>query len=116
MLHVQKVYSIGLKFSLKFNENFNGLKLHLAVKTCTSMDFDVKCSDFVYIFFRGGEGGIQIWILESKNISLLKSRSLNLENPLKSIFGLSISFISLNPRNLILNTPLILDSITDTHI
>ena len=63
-----------------------------------------------------GEGVIQIWILESKNISLLKSRSLNLENPLKSIFGLSISFISLNPRNLILTTPLILDSITDTHI
>lgn len=48
-------------------------------------------------FFRGGGGGgIQICILESKNISLLKSRSLNLENPLKSIFGLSISFISLN--------------------
>ena len=79
------------------------------------MDFDVKCSDFVYIFLVGG-GGIQIWILESKNISLLKSRSLNLENPLTSIFGLSISFISLNPRNLILTTPLILDSITDTHI
>ena len=116
MLHVQKVYRIGLKFSLKFNENFNGLKLHLAVKTFTSMDFDVKCSDFVYIFFLVGGGGIQIWILESTNISLLKSRSLNLENPLKSIFGLSISFISLNPRNLILTTPLILDSITDTHI
>lgn len=115
MLHVQKVYRIGLKFSLKFNENFNGLKLHLAVKTCTSMDFDVKCSDFGYIFLVGG-GGIQIWILESKNISLLKSRSLNLENPLKSIFGLSISFISLNPSNVILTTPLILDSITDTHI
>ena len=66
MLHVQKVYRIGLKFSLKFNENFNGLKLHLAVKTCTSMDFDVKCSDFVYIFFRGGEGGSKSGFLNLK--------------------------------------------------
>ena len=83
------------------------------------MDLDVKCSDCVHFSVRGGgegEGVIQIWILESKNISLLKSRRLNLENPLKSIFGLSISFISLNPRNLILTTPLILDSITETHI
>ena len=66
MLHVQKVYRIGLKFSLKFNENFNGLKLHLAVKTCASMDFDVKCSDFVYIFFRGGEGGSKSGFLDLK--------------------------------------------------